>query len=81
MTAHTIAHELRTTLDTYFDTLALAGKPPPPSVKVKASQYNAWLKTEGVAHYCGVQLVPVAERKRTRRAQQANWVQALEPQT
>lgn len=30
MTAHTIAHALRTTLDTYFDTLAAAGKPVPP---------------------------------------------------
>lgn len=29
MTAHTIAHELRTTLDTYFDALALAGTPAP----------------------------------------------------
>lgn len=71
MTAHTIAHELRTTLDTYFDTLALAGKQPP-SVKVKASQFNAWLKAEGTPYHRGVQLVPVAERKRTRRAQQAN---------
>ena len=30
MTAHTIAHELQQTLDTYFDALALAGTPVPP---------------------------------------------------
>lgn len=80
MTAHTIAHALRTMLDTYFDALALAGEPAPPSVKIKASQYNAWMKAEGVAHYRGVQLVPVAERKRYRRTAQANWVQMLESQ-
>lgn len=78
MTAHTDAHALRQTLDTYFDALARAGKPAPPSVQVLRAQFNAWLKTEGVAYYRGVQLVPVAERKRTRRTQQANWVQSLE---
>jgi hypothetical protein len=46
-------------------------------VQVKRAQFNAWLKTEGVAHYRGVQLVPVAERKRARRAATANWVQEL----
>lgn len=35
---------------------------------------------KGVAHYRGVQLVPRAERKRTRRTQQANWVQQLDSQ-
>ena len=30
MTAHTIAHELQQTLDTYFDALTAAGKACPP---------------------------------------------------
>lgn len=80
MTAHTLANELRQTLDTYLDTLAAGGKSALPHVKVKRSQYQAWLKTEGVAHYRGVQLVPVAERKRYKRTSTANWVQALDAQ-
>jgi hypothetical protein len=49
-------------------------------MQVKRGQFTAWLKTEGVAHYRGVQLVPVAERKRYRRTATANWVQQLEQQ-
>jgi hypothetical protein len=80
VTAHTDAHALRQTLDQYLDTLALAGKEAPPQLQVKRSQFNAWLKTEGVAHYRGVQLVPVAERKRYKRTSTANWAQQLESQ-
>lgn len=80
MTAHTDAHALRQTLDAYFDALTAAGEACPPLVHVKQPQFNAWLKTEGVAYYRGVQLVPRAERKRTRRTQQANWVQQLDSQ-
>lgn len=80
MTAHTLANELRTMLDQYLDALAAAGKPPPSEVRVKKPQYTAWLKTEGVAHYRGVRLLPVAERKRYRKSQQANWVQSLDSQ-
>jgi hypothetical protein len=63
VTAHTDAYALRQTLDAYLDTLALAGKTAPPSIAVRRAQFNAWLKTEGVAHYRGVQLVPQLERR------------------
>ena len=65
-------------LPTYFDALTAAGKACPPLVHVKQSQYNAWLKTEGVAHYRGVQLVPRAEQRPRRKADTANWIQQLE---
>jgi len=80
MTAHSVAIELRKTLDTYFAALTCAGKPAPPCVQVPRAQYSAWLKTEGVAHYRGVKLVPRAERERARRTQQVNWVQHLDAQ-
>lgn len=74
MTAHIDALELQRTLDTYFDTLTLAGKPLPKSTAVKKAQLSAWRRTFDNDVYRGVRLEAIPERRARRKADTASWV-------
>lgn len=78
MTAHIDALDLQRTLDAYFDTLTMGGKPLPATTTVKKEQLSAWLRTFGDTTYRGVRLEAIPERKRGRRKDTINWVQQEE---